>query len=145
MSELNTVLQEAWVGDVRIPAGDATLDGDLQIPAQASGIVLFVHGSGSSRHSPRNQYVARLIRAAGMGTLLFDLLTPEEEVIDLRTRYLRFDMHLLAERLEDATAWVAYAEAKSPGLSKPSHGSPRSGSSSTYNLKRARRASHEAF
>ena len=89
MSELNTALQEAWVCNVCIPAGEATLDGDLQIPAQASGLVLFAHGSGSSRHSPRNQYVAQVIRAAGIGTLLFDLLTPEEEVIDLRTHYLR--------------------------------------------------------
>ena len=97
MSELNTAPQEAWVCDVRIPAGEATLDGDLQIPAQASGIVLFAHGSGSSRHSPRNQYVARVIRATGIGTLLFDLLTPEEEVIDpeavqrARYRYACFE------------------------------------------------------
>src|SRR5919201_1368530 len=98
MSELHTDLQEEWMRDVRIPA------------ANASGIVLFAHGSGSSRHSPRNQYVAGVIRAAGIGTLLFDLLTPDEEVIDLRTRYLRFDIDLLAERLEEATAWVAHTD-----------------------------------
>jgi putative phosphoribosyl transferase len=83
----------------------------LYIPADASGIVLFAHGSGSSRHSPRNQYVAQTIRAAGIGTLLFDLLTPEEEVIDLRTHSLRFAIQLLAERLEDATAWVTHTDA----------------------------------
>jgi len=110
MSELSTARQEALIRDVRIPAGEATLEGNLSIPADASGIVLFAHGSGSSRHSPRNQYVAQTIRAAGIGTLLFDLLTPEEEVIDLRTHYLRFDIQLLAERLEDATAWVTHTD-----------------------------------
>jgi putative phosphoribosyl transferase len=111
MSELHTISQAAWVCDVRIPAGEATLEGNLHLPTNASGIVLFAHGSGSSRYSPRNQYVAQVIRAAGIGTLLFDLLTPEEEVIDLRTKYLRFDIRRLAERLEDATAWVAHADA----------------------------------
>jgi putative phosphoribosyl transferase len=72
--------------------------------------VLFAHGSGSSRYSPRNQYVARVLRVAGIGTLLFDLLTLEEEVIDLRTHYLRFDIQLIAERLEDATVWVTRAD-----------------------------------
>lgn len=110
MSELNTALPAAWVHAVHIPAGEATLEGELHIPAYASGIVLFAHGSGSSRHSPRNQYVAHMLRAAGIGTLLFDLLTPEEEVIDLRTPYLRFDMQLLVERLEDATAWATHAD-----------------------------------
>jgi putative phosphoribosyl transferase len=111
MSELHTGPQAEWVHSVDIPVGDATLDGDLHIPAQASGLVLFVHGSGSSRHSPRNQFVAQVIRAAGLGTLLFDLLTPEEERIDLRTPYLRFDMDLLAGRLEEVTAWVADTDA----------------------------------
>src|SRR3989440_7553934 len=111
MSELHTAPQAEWVHSVNLPAGEATLDGDLQLPAHASGMVLFAHGSGSSRHSPRNQYVAQVIRAAGLGTLLFDLLTPEEEMIDLRTRYLRFDIQLLAERLEDATAWVTHTDA----------------------------------
>lgn len=110
MSELNTALQAEWVRAVRIPVGEATLEGDIHVPAGASGLVLFAHGSGSSRHSPRNQYVAQVLRAAGLGTLLFDLLTPEEEVIDLRTRYLRFDIELLAERLEEATAWVSHAD-----------------------------------
>jgi pimeloyl-ACP methyl ester carboxylesterase len=76
------------------------------IPKGADGVVLFAHGSGSSRHSPRNQYVARVIREAGVGTLLFDLLTAEEEAVDMYTRHLRFDIGLLADRLVDATKWI---------------------------------------
>jgi putative phosphoribosyl transferase len=91
---------------VSIPSGSATLEGELSVPVGAAGIVLFAHGSGSSRHSPRNQYVARLIREAGVGTLLFDLLTREEEAVEAVTRHLRFDIRLLAERLVDATNWV---------------------------------------
>lgn len=91
----------------RIPIGEASLEGDLAIPAGASGIVIFAHGSGSSRHSPRNRRVAEVIREAGLGTLLFDLLTPEEETVDLYTRHLRFNIELLAERLIQATRWVA--------------------------------------
>ena len=92
--------------EVQIQSGGAVLQGELNIPAGARGVVLFAHGSGSSRHSPRNQFVARTIRGAGVGTLLFDLLTGEEEAIDLRTRHLRFDIGLLAERLVDATHWL---------------------------------------
>ena len=92
--------------EVQIQSGAAVLQGELNIPAGARGVVLFAHGSGSSRHSPRNQFVARTIRGAGVGTLLFDLLTGEEEAIDLRTRHLRFDIGLLAERLVDATHWL---------------------------------------
>jgi dienelactone hydrolase len=92
--------------EVQIPSGATTLSGELNVPVGASGVVLFAHGSGSSRHSPRNQYVARVIREAGVGTLLFDLLTSEEEAIDMRTRHLRFDIGLLAERLVDATNWI---------------------------------------
>src|SRR6266581_1984335 len=73
-----------------IPSGKITLHGELIIPPKARGIVLFAHGSGSSRHSPRNQQVARMLRQAGLGTLLFDLLTSEEEELDMRTRHLRF-------------------------------------------------------
>ncbi len=91
----------------RIPAGDVVLDGDLTIPAGAGGIVLFAHGSGSSRHSPRNRSVARVIYESGIGALLFDLLTREEEAIDMYTRHLRFDIELLTERLIAATRWVA--------------------------------------
>ena len=92
--------------DVQIRSGTVVLQGDLSIPAGAEGVVLFAHGSGSSRHSPRNQFVARTIREAGVGTLLFDLLTKEEEALDVLTRHLRFDIGLLAERLIDATYWL---------------------------------------
>jgi pimeloyl-ACP methyl ester carboxylesterase len=92
--------------NVQIPSGEAVLEGELNVPVGASGIVLFAHGSGSSRHSPRNQYVAQVIRQANVGTLLFDLLTREEEAVDLRTRHLRFDINLLARRLVDATNWI---------------------------------------
>jgi len=91
----------------RIPAGDAVLDGDLMIPSGAGGMVLFAHGSGSSRHSPRNRSVARVILEAGLGALLFDLLTREEESVDVFTRRLRFDIELLTARLIEATNWVA--------------------------------------
>jgi putative phosphoribosyl transferase len=94
---------------VRIPVGPVTLDGDLDIPEGARGIVLFAHGSGSSRHSPRNRYVARVLRDAGLATLLMDLLTQEEEAVDMRTGALRFDIGLLAERVVGATDWVAQA------------------------------------
>ena len=92
---------------VRVQAGEVFLDGNLVIPPDAGGIVLFAHGSGSSRHSPRNRYVAGALNAAGLATLLVDLLTPEEEAIDQRTAHLRFDIGLLARRLVDATDWLA--------------------------------------
>ncbi|MCX7595012.1 MAG: dienelactone hydrolase family protein [Fischerella sp.] len=91
---------------VRIPAGSVKLEGNLVIPEGAQGIVLFAHGSGSSRHSPRNRYVAGVLQSSGLATLLIDLLTSEEEAIDLRTRHLRFDLGLLASRLVDATDWL---------------------------------------
>jgi putative phosphoribosyl transferase len=90
---------------VQIPSGEAVLAGELNVPVGSTGVVLFAHGSGSSRHSPRNQFVARTIRQAGTGTLLFDLLTREEESVDTHTRHLRFDIGLLARRLADATDW----------------------------------------
>src|SRR5437660_1989935 len=96
----------AQAKDVRIRSGDVQLEGNLSIPDGAQGVVLFAHGSGSSRHSPRNQFVARVIRDAGVGTLLFDLLTREEESIDIYTRHLRFDIGMLAERLVVATKWL---------------------------------------
>src|ERR1700737_5109498 len=83
---------------VRIPAGAVELVGDLTIPQGAKAIVLFAHGSGSSRRSPRNQFVARQLSLAGLATLLFDLLTPAEEERDRRTGELRFDVLLLAPR-----------------------------------------------
>src|SRR4051794_16993602 len=91
---------------VQVPAGPVTLEGNLALPAGARGVVLFAHGSGSSRHSPRNRYVAGVLQAAGLGTLLVDLLTAAEEQTDLRTRHLRFDIDLLAERLAGITDWL---------------------------------------
>jgi putative phosphoribosyl transferase len=91
---------------LRIRVGRAVLDGDLEIPAEASSVVLFAHGTGSSRTSPRNRLVAAALRRAGLGTLLFDLLTGEEEAIDLRTGELRFDIGLLAARLTGSTRWL---------------------------------------
>lgn len=86
--------------------GEVRLDGELTIPANAQGVVLFAHGSGSSRHSPRNQSVARIFRDAGIGTLLFDLLAADEEYQDAITGALRFDIPLLATRLLGATRWL---------------------------------------
>ncbi|AZH25497.1 dienelactone hydrolase family protein [Haloplanus aerogenes] len=87
---------------VRIPVDDAELDGELVVPADARGIVLFAHGSGSSRHSPRNQAVAERLREEGLATLLFDLLTEAED----RTRRNRFDIPLLTDRLAAVTRWI---------------------------------------
>src|SRR6185369_6434192 len=84
--------------ELQIPAERAVLSGNLTIPENARALVLFAHGSGSSRHSPRNQFVARLLNRASLGTLLFDLLTPEEEALDIYTREHRFNIGLLAER-----------------------------------------------
>jgi putative phosphoribosyl transferase len=95
---------------VRIAADAARLDGDLSIPAGAHGVVLFAHGSGSSRHSPRNRYVARVLQEAKLATLLMDLLTPQEESVDQRTAHLRFDIQLLADRLTIAVNWLASQE-----------------------------------
>src|SRR4051794_37216656 len=92
---------------VRVPAGRVTLEGDLDMPPKARGVVLFAHGSGSSRHSPRNRFVAGKLQEWGLGTLLIDLLTREEEAVDVRTARLRFDIGLLAERLVGATDWLA--------------------------------------
>jgi putative phosphoribosyl transferase len=91
------------------------LEGSLTAPQGATAIVLFVHGSGSSRHSPRNQFVAQTLNTAGLATLLFDLLTPKEEQIDLHTAQYRFDISLLAERLVHATRW-AMAESSTRDL-----------------------------
>jgi dienelactone hydrolase len=94
------------MSEVKIPAGQVALDGSLAIPEGATVLVLFVHGSGSSRHSPRNQFVAQTLNTAGLATLLFDLLTREEEKIDVQTAQHRFDVSLLAERLVHATRWA---------------------------------------
>ena len=100
--------------EVRVSIDSITLPSELSVPGQAEGLVLFAHGSGSSRHSQRNQYVAQVMREAGIGTLLFDLLTREEEKIDLQTRHLRFDIDLLARRLVDATKWVKKQKETAP-------------------------------
>ena len=91
---------------VQVPAGAVTLEGNLTLPQDSQAVVLFAHGSGSSRHSPRNRYVARMLNEAKLATLLIDLLTLHEEVIDERTAQLRFDIDLLAERLVDTTDWL---------------------------------------
>lgn len=101
-----TLTQKPQEHLVLVTAGGVELEGNLVIPDHATGIVLFAHGSGSSRHSPRNRYVAGVLQQAGLATLLIDLLTAEEEEIDLRTRHLRFDIHLLASRLVGATDWL---------------------------------------
>src|SRR5438874_1440085 len=98
------------MSEVQINAGRAVLSGDLNIPKDVSALLLFAHGSGSSRRSPRNQFVARTLNEAGLGTLLFDLLTSEEETIDMQTREVRFNIHLLAERLVHATKWAKEQE-----------------------------------
>src|SRR5690606_35052557 len=98
-------LQDLQQRQVRVRAGNTVLDGDLATPSHASGAVLFAHGSGSSRHSPRNRFVAETLQNAGLSTLLLDLLTPEEERADMRTGHIRFDIPLLAERLVAATDW----------------------------------------
>jgi putative phosphoribosyl transferase len=91
---------------VYIPAGSDEIQGDLHIPDDTTAIVIFAHGSGSSRHSPRNKYVADVLNAAGMATLLIDLLTPAEEALDFRTGQFRFNINLLADRLSEVTMWM---------------------------------------
>ncbi|HJX23993.1 MAG TPA: dienelactone hydrolase family protein [Candidatus Bathyarchaeia archaeon] len=92
--------------EVAVPAGKATIEGNLVIPAGAKGIALFAHGSGSGRFSPRNRYVAKVLNKAGIGTLLVDLLTKEEEEIDVATAEFRFNIGLLTQRLIGATEWL---------------------------------------
>jgi dienelactone hydrolase len=115
MDRISEHMQESLVS---VTAGSVALEGNLGVPQVAEGVVLFAHGSGSSRHSPRNRYVAQVLREAGLATLLIDLLTVEEETIDLRTRHLRFDIDLLAARLVGATDWL---------LQNPSTGNLRIG------------------
>jgi pimeloyl-ACP methyl ester carboxylesterase len=92
---------------ILIETGDVQLAGDLVVPAGAHGVILFAHGSGSSRHSPRNRLVAAVLEASGLATLLIDLLTEEEDAIDQQTRHLRFDIPMLGERLTSALDWLA--------------------------------------
>jgi putative phosphoribosyl transferase len=98
----NAILKKA----VQLPIDETLLHGDLTIPERAQGVVLFAHGSGSSRHSPRNRYVAEVLEDAGLATLLMDLLTSQEEAFDEQTAALRFDIELLARRLVAATWWL---------------------------------------
>src|SRR5437868_5899362 len=99
---LQTITEQA----VKIPP--IGLSGDLVVPARAAGIIVFAHGSGSSRHSPRNRYVAGVLQQGGFGTLLLDLLTEAEEDVDMRTRHIRFDIGLLAGRLQEVTDWLEH-------------------------------------
>ena len=101
------------MGPVTIPVGPAELAGDVALPGRATGLVLFAHGSGSSRHSPRNRHVARILNQGGIGTLLTDLLTRQEEFMDQSSGELRFDIPLLGRRLVGITDWIA----KEPVLS----------------------------
>lgn len=101
--------------EIRIFVEGANLVGNLTVPDVAQGVVLFVHGSGSSRHSPRNQFVAKVLNDAGLATLLFDLLTPDEEAVDNHTREHRFNLALLAHRLLATTRWTQ-SQAATGGL-----------------------------
>src|SRR4051794_13580942 len=104
MAETPDLLSRAL--PVRVPISGDSLDGDLTIPGRATGMVLFAHGSGSSRHSPRNQFVARVLQQRRLATMLVDLLTAAEEAVDLRTARLRFDIPMLASRLTVAVDWL---------------------------------------
>ena len=102
----NAEVHTAPAREVAITTAGVELAGTLTVPAEAHGVVLFAHGSGSGRDSPRNRYVARVLNKSGLATLLMDLLTPEEESVDQYTRHLRFDLELLAMRLIGATDWL---------------------------------------
>ena len=102
-----SAVSERDEGQVRISTGAVALEGNLLIPKGARGVVAFAHGSGSSRFSVRNRAVAQSLRDDGIGTLLIDLLTQQEELVDTRTAHLRFDIELLADRLVAATQWLA--------------------------------------
>jgi putative phosphoribosyl transferase len=106
MKTVSVTSKKGLCTTVKIPAGYVELKGELEVPAYAPGVVLFVHGSGSSRHSPRNQFVAEIIREAGLGTLVFDLLTQKEEQQDANTGSLHFDIDLMAHRLIGVTRWM---------------------------------------
>jgi pimeloyl-ACP methyl ester carboxylesterase len=105
-----TVAEKRQLKDqlVKVTAGSTALEGTLDIPEQAEGLVLFAHGSGSSRFSPRNRFVAQMLREGGLATLLIDLLTPNEEEVDWLTRQYRFDIDLLADRLIEITGWLLH-------------------------------------
>ncbi len=115
---MNLPTQAPVTREVRIPSGDVSLYGDLVLPSGFTGLVLFAHGSGSGRHSARNRQVAQRLQQAGIATLLFDLLTAQEEQVDLHTREHRFDIALLTQRMQDVTAWAVLQ----PGLQHASIG-----------------------
>jgi dienelactone hydrolase len=102
-----TTMHRSEIRSVVVECDSVALSGDLAVPENALGLVAFAHGSGSSRRSPRNRYVAGVMQSGGLATLLFDLLTPDEEAVDQYTRALRFDIGLLARRLVGATDWLA--------------------------------------
>jgi pimeloyl-ACP methyl ester carboxylesterase len=104
---MNTTLEHIERKAIRVPAGDAELAADLALPEDANGFVLFAHGSGSSRRSPRNRHVAHTLNRGFIGTLLIDLLTGDEEKLDVQAAQLRFDIGLLARRLSAITDWIA--------------------------------------
>lgn len=106
MSRTQTETQKHEERPVRVAAGAVTVPGNLVVPQGASGVVLFAHGSGSSRLSPRNRHVASELADRGLGTLLIDLLTPQEEAVDFETAHVRFDIGLLGDRLAGATDWL---------------------------------------
>ncbi len=112
------------IDSILIPVGEISLEGELAIPGRPIGLVLFAHGSGSTRHSPRNQWVAQILRQSAIGTLLFDLLTRREEQEEAATGHLRFDIQLLAQRLLAATDWC---HSKFPELSIGYFGSSTGG------------------
>ena len=105
---MHSTVRNVGERQVQVPAGRVVLDGTLNLPETADGVVVFAHGSGSSRFSPRNRFVASALQQAGLGTLLMDLLTRDEEMVDERTGHLRFDIGLLAERLVHATDWLGH-------------------------------------
>ena len=111
MNDSRTSRESAGVAIEHVPVTVALdsirLDGDLSVPSAARGVVLFAHGSGSSRHSPRNRYVADVLNEGGLATLLIDLLTADEQEVDLQTAHLRFDIPFLARRLETITEWLS--------------------------------------
>lgn len=120
-----TVVEES----LRVPVADVVLDADVAVPDRPRGVVLFAHGSGSSRHSPRNRYVAAHLQAAGLATVLADLLTPAEERLDTVTRELRFDIGLLADRMTELIDWAVVADWGPQGASarETSDGGPAIG------------------
>jgi len=115
---MNMPAQAPLTREVRIPSGDVSLYGDLVLPSGFTGLVLFAHGSGSGRHSARNRQVAQRLQQAGIATLLFDLLTAQEEQVDLHTREHRFNIALLTQRMQDVTTWAVLQ----PGLQHASIG-----------------------